>query len=158
MDCNGAHSKEFVKRRIRNCGITEQRNNSSQLTRVFMAFHVIFLFIWLSTAIGYSDSSIVVRAKLCRLLLQSASFCDWSKSLHYTVLPSPGQLQAQIVATSNELYAAYAIFSMLFPVCMYLAGNSVLSTHILIKISSDEGRGRILLYLSTRVRTCSRHN
>jgi len=36
-----------------------------------MAFHVMLLFIWLATAMGYTDSSLVVRAKLCRLLLQS---------------------------------------------------------------------------------------
>ena len=40
----------------------EKWNNSSQLMQVFMAFHVIFLFTWLSTAMGYSDSSIVATA------------------------------------------------------------------------------------------------
>jgi len=37
----------------------------------YMAFHVMFLFIWLATAMDYTDSSLVVRAKLWRLLLQS---------------------------------------------------------------------------------------
>jgi len=68
---------EFVKCGIQNCGITEMRNNSSQLMQVFMAFHVMFLFIWLAMAMVYSDSSIVARAKVCRLLPQSRNKAKW---------------------------------------------------------------------------------
>jgi len=45
---------------------TELQNNLSQL--FYMAFHVMFLFIWLAMAMDYTDSSLVARAKL---LLQS---------------------------------------------------------------------------------------
>jgi len=36
-----------------------------------------FLFIWLATAMDYTDSLLVVRAKPCRLLLQSRDEAKW---------------------------------------------------------------------------------
>ena len=42
-----------------------------------MAFHVIFLLIWLATAMDYTDSSLVARVKLCRLLLQLRDEAKW---------------------------------------------------------------------------------
>jgi len=41
-----------------------------------MAFHVMFLFIWLATAMDYNDF-LVARTKLCRLLLQSRDEEKW---------------------------------------------------------------------------------
>ena len=42
-----------------------------------MAFHVMFLFIWLAIAMDYTDLSLLVRAKLCRLLLQLRDEAKW---------------------------------------------------------------------------------
>jgi len=44
---------------------------------LYMAFRVVLLFIWLATAMDYTDSSLVARAKLCRLLLQSRDEAKW---------------------------------------------------------------------------------
>ena len=69
-----------------------------------MAFHVMLLFIWLATAMDYTDSSLVVRAKLCRLLLQLR---DEAKSL-----PTPLTKYTIILYFEKIKVLKYAVISI----------------------------------------------
>ena len=102
-----------------------------------MAFHVMFLFKWLATAMGYTDLSLVVRAKLCRLLLQLIDEAKW--------LPHP----------SSDKILIRRVDSMLFPV----QGAHILETayflpvfNILIKTHPTSGVAAVSLHFSTGVK------
>jgi len=71
-----------------------------------MAFHVMFLFIWFATAMDYTDSSLVARAKLCRLLLQLREEAKW--------LPRP---------SSDEFLIRMWVDSMLFQTACILKNS-----------------------------------
>ena len=101
-------------------------------------FYMMFLFLWLDTAMDYIDSLLVARAKLCRLLLQSRDEAKW--------LPRPSSDKFLIRMLDNG-----------WTVCMLLP---VQGTHILktayclpvLNILIKKIKQAVSLHFSTGVR------